>query len=148
MKSRFEVKSDALVLEVVVYKNSYDQEVVDILEELKELGGRSDIVSIRVKEGIQLLKQGDIECVEVYGEELYIRTATESYQTKGPLYQFSEKLNSQHFVKVSKSVLVNMNQLVRLENYFSGNMLATLTSGRKVTISRRYLKMLKTKLKV
>lgn len=80
--------------------------------------------------------------------EITITSRSKVYVTKGRLYKFLEKNNYESFVQVSKSCVINIKQLVKLETSFSGNMIAFMKSGKTVTVSRGFLPKLKQKVNI
>jgi len=63
------------------------------------------------------------------------------------LYEVKEKLQRYGFVQVSKSCLLNMNMLESVRNVGNSKMVAELSNGEQVIISRRYIPELKAAMK-
>lgn len=115
----------------------------NIYRRLSEKESRQ-VIKQRIDDGFQLIEVAAIEVVEVFGDELIIFLTTgEEIETKGRLYKLKEELADPLFVQITKSSLVNLRQIQKLENSFSGNMVAYLKSGKKQSVSRRYLADLK-----
>lgn len=100
---------------------------------------------LAVKDGdtYHFLEAEEIIYLEVYDKELTIKTKKATLTTRLPLKEMKEKLNPTVFVQVSKSLLLNIKELQKLEVAFSGNYYAFLSNGEKVTVSRRFIKELK-----
>jgi len=62
------------------------------------------------------------------------------------LYTLEEQLSTVNFIRVSKSLLLNINKIYSFYPKLSGNLEALLTNNEKVIISRRYVANLKSKL--
>lgn len=143
MKWLFKENPNKEEIELVIAKESHDQEVaalVDYLQGFKAM--KADVLAVKIEDSIQLLKLTEIIAVEVDGDYLDIMTNQGQYHTRERLYKLKEKLPSSNFIQVSKQSLININHLIRLEASFSGNMLAILSQKNKVIISRRYVKEL------
>ncbi|MGM0126374.1 hypothetical protein IGI37_003803 [Enterococcus sp. AZ194] len=105
---------------------------------------QNDTLTIKTNEGLELIKMNEIELIEVFSDELVISTIMGKDITfRGRLYKIKGMLDEQQFVQITKSTVVNLKQVQKLENSFSGNMLAILKSGERHSISRRYLPELK-----
>ncbi|MGY6563032.1 MAG: LytR/AlgR family response regulator transcription factor [Luteibaculaceae bacterium] len=79
----------------------------------------------------------DIRLLESEGN--YVRVY---FQTFKPLIlrslnSLEEKLDDKHFFRASRKFIINLNCIVKVENWFSGGLIAELTSGEKIEISRR-----------
>lgn len=59
---------------------------------------------------------------------------------------FLDELNSNTFMQVSKSELLNIQMIKKVEPSFSGNLIAVMSNGQKVNISRRFVSILKERL--
>lgn len=105
-----------------------------------------NVLSFKTEDGFIFLKSTEILFIEIMKEELTIHTAEKSFVTKGRLYKLLTHLEEGPFVQVHKSFVLNYYKIKKLENSFSGNMLAYLENGAKVTVSRRYLPNLKDKI--
>nr|WP_276057308.1 LytTR family DNA-binding domain-containing protein [Fructobacillus sp. CRL 2054] len=103
-----------------------------------------EVLSLKTADGLQLVKIKDIIYVDVSDSGLLIYTAkeTQPIQSKDRLATFLDRLKNPNFVQVSKHAAVNMNHLERLENSFSGSMLAKLENDNQTMVSRRYVKKL------
>uniref|UniRef100_UPI00359CA208 LytTR family DNA-binding domain-containing protein n=1 Tax=Nosocomiicoccus ampullae TaxID=489910 RepID=UPI00359CA208 len=55
-------------------------------------------------------------------------------------------MNSNTFMQVSKSELLNIQMIKKVEPSFSGNLIAVMSNGQKVNISRRFVSILKERL--
>jgi len=73
---------------------------------------------------------------------VYVDTLKGTFKYKERLYELEEKLNK-NFVRISKSVLVNVEEIQSLEMEFNGKMKMNLKSGDVEYTSRSYLKDIK-----
>ncbi|MGY3779433.1 LytTR family DNA-binding domain-containing protein [Isobaculum melis] len=138
------LKDLTLLIEAPTYEQA--EEVVHLL---KGKGTKAETLSIKTADGYELVMTNEIELIEVLGEEMTLfLLSNRQIQTKGRLYKLFEALNQRQFVQVSRSAIVNCQEIQKLENSFSGNMLAYLKSGKTTSISRRYLPQLKAKLNI
>ncbi len=84
-----------------------------------------------------------IESVE---KKQFIYTRNKTLEIKERLYQLEEMLPYPKFIRVSKSMILNIDAIASFIPKFSGNMDAKLINDERVNISRRYVSNLKTAL--
>ena len=103
-------------------------------------------LAIRSDEEFLMVQKSDIICAEVQDKTLTIPTKDDDIVTTKTLSALMEELQSETFMKVSKSGMLNIQMIDRVEPSFSGNLIARMKNGNKVSISRRYVSKLKERL--
>ena len=105
----------------------------------------------RFDERLQATSEGNTYNVQI-DEILYIESVDKKtfffstghvLQTEKRLYELEELLDEKTFFRASKSVIVNLNKITKLKPEVTRNILATLTNGEVIVISRRNVKALK-----
>ena len=81
--------------------------------------------------------------IEAVDKKTFLYTPSNVYETDKKLYELEEMLDGKTFFRCSKSVIVNLNKITKLKPEVTRNILATLTNGEVVVISRRNVKQLK-----
>lgn len=84
--------------------------------------------------------------IESIDRKVFIYTKAETYEISEKLYILEEQLSNNNFLRISKSMLLNINKIYSFYPKLSGNLEALLTNKEKVIISRRYVSNLKSKL--
>ena len=105
--------------------------------------GAPTVLSLKTTEGYQRIQQESIYYIEVFGKEVQLYLKEGHLVVRQSLASIEELLDSQKFVRVSKSALINVDKLKRLEMAFSGNYYGFLQQNYRVVISRRYFQQLK-----
>ena len=85
--------------------------------------------------------------IESVDGKTFLYTREQVYETPQRLYELEELLRPKHFVRISKSSLINLMKLRALRPALNGRMSAVLSSGEELIISRSYVKELKSALK-
>ena len=85
----------------------------------------------------------EILYIESVDKKTFLYTTGHVLQTEKRLYELEELLDEKTFFRASKSVIVNLNKITKLKPEVTRNILATLTNGEVVVISRRNVKQLK-----
>jgi DNA-binding LytR/AlgR family response regulator len=85
----------------------------------------------------------EILYIESVDKKTFLYTAGHVLRTEKRLYELEEILDAKTFFRCSKSVIVNLNKVSKLKPEVTRNILATLTNGEVIVISRRYAGALK-----
>ena len=89
----------------------------------------------------------DIFYIESVDNKTFIYCKSREYETKQKLYELEEILREKHFLRVSKSVLLNLMKVSSIKPTLNSRFTAVLFSGEQVIISRKYVPELKKALK-
>ncbi|MBO4775403.1 MAG: LytTR family transcriptional regulator DNA-binding domain-containing protein, partial [Lachnospiraceae bacterium] len=85
----------------------------------------------------------EILYAESVDKKTFIYTDEKVLSTDKRLYELENILDKRDFFRCSKSVIININKVTRLKPEITRNILATLSNGEVVVISRRYAAELK-----
>ena len=85
----------------------------------------------------------EILYIESVDKKTFLYTTGTVLQTEKRLYELEELLDEKTFFRCSKSVIVNLNKITTLKPEVTRTILATLTNGEVVVISRRNVRSLK-----
>ena len=123
----------------------------EITEEIREI-----VTFIKTRQGqltgVQEGKQYEIPVldvcyIEAVDNRVFLYTAKQVYETKQKLYELEELLKEKYFLRISKSLLVNLMKITSIKPAFNGRFLAVLQGGEEIIISRKYAPELKKALK-
>ncbi len=93
----------------------------------------------------ELIHYQDIIFIKADGGEVYLRTKQVSdYQLKEKLYELEQSLQSESFIRISKSTIVNIRHIHEIIPWFNGRLLLKLTNKEEVEVSRSYANDFKT----
>lgn len=98
---------------------------------------------VRDEEGMRPVDVGDI--VTITGAQDYAEVATASgrHLVRMSLGEFERRLDRARFLRVHRSAIINFHQLARTEPAGGGRMLAHMTSGEVVPVSRSGAQLLR-----
>jgi DNA-binding LytR/AlgR family response regulator len=82
---------------------------------------------------------------ETLQDILFVHTGSKMYEAKKRLYELEEILPKQ-FARISKSAIMNLDQVQYYSPLANGLMKATFYNGEETYISRKYLRLLRTKI--
>ncbi|HJU83638.1 MAG TPA: LytTR family transcriptional regulator DNA-binding domain-containing protein [Holophagaceae bacterium] len=108
-------------------------------------GGTQYLERVLVKSGDRhrLVKVEDIQWVEA--EDNYVRLHVEgtSHLLRQTLAGLSERLDPRRFRRIHRSSLVNLDHVLELQPWFSGDYMVLMHDGTKLTLSRTYKEQFK-----
>lgn len=89
----------------------------------------------------------DVFYIESVDNRNFIYTKDKVYETRQKLYELEEMLKDKHFLRVSKSTLLNLMKVSAIKPALNSRFTAVLFSGEQIVISRKYVPALKKTLK-
>ncbi len=89
----------------------------------------------------------DIYYMESVENRVYLYTADKVYESRQKIYELEEMLKEKHFLRASKSTLLNLLKVSAIKPALNGRFTAVLFSGEQVIITRKYVPELKKALK-
>ena len=130
------------VLEIRCHKISDD--VQEIISFVKSRQGQLSAVKDGQSIEVPLI---DIFYAESVDNRVFIYTAKESYEVRLKLYELEDMMKGRSFLRVQKSMLLNLMKVKSIKPALSGRYSAILKNGEEVVISRKYVANLKQTLK-
>ena len=129
--------------EVVIRCRRMDEGVARLMELLR----LSDARLTGVKDGeTHILDPGQVLYIDTADRATFLYTADGVYETPLRLYELEERLGSREFLRVSKSAIINYDQVRALRPDFGGRMRLTMSNGEVVMANRQYVPAIKDRL--
>ncbi len=85
----------------------------------------------------------DVYYFEAIDEKVFAYTKEQVYEIKMRLYEAENRFGQYHFVRCSKSVVLNLMLLDSISPAMSGRFFAHMKNGEKLMISRQYASQIK-----
>lgn len=126
---------------VKIYSNKYSKEVENIKDSLSETL-LDKIVAFQYKE-VFILSFDEIIRIYAQDKSVYIKTKDNTYTTRLTIYEFESKADRRNFIRISRSEIVNLDYVKRLDLSFTGTIAVELANGDVSYVSRRKLKEFK-----
>lgn len=118
-----------------IYSSEVNSEVVDAIAFLEN---NSSVITALDNERITVIQPQEIYMVRVENEQTFILCKNKKYRSPKRLYQLEQQLGK-GFMRISKSVVINLKQIECVEPSFKGMMSIVLKNGCKDYISRHYM---------
>jgi len=100
-------------------------------------------VAVRTGNNIQVVPVGDIMYIEAQGDYVAIHTSADNFLKEKPMRYYEAHLDSNTFVRIHRSYIVNVNYIQKLEYYDKESYMAILKNKEKLKLSTNGYKLLK-----
>lgn len=93
-----------------------------------------------VKSGARLvfLDMDEIDWIEAAGNYVKLRVGTQSYLLREGIGRITERLDTSHFVRIHRSIVVNVRRIKELQSCNRGEYIVVLKDGKELSCSRGY----------
>jgi len=109
-----------------------------MLAEVKEPAKPAERFAIKSGGRITILKTADIAWIQAAHNHVQIHEDQQSHLLRETISGIEQKLPPEKFVRISRSVIVNLERVKELQPRFYGEYEVTLQNGTRLTLSRRY----------
>ncbi|MBP9899935.1 MAG: response regulator [Verrucomicrobia bacterium] len=116
-----------------------DTAVAAVLELLGRQSGTSPYLtrlSIKTTDKIVFLKTEQIDCIESAGNYVAVQSGKDTHILRDTLNALESRLNPAHFLRISRSTIVNLNHIKELQPHFKGEHVVLLQNGKRLTMTR------------
>ena len=96
-----------------------------------------------IDEGIYQFNLSDVFYFEAVDERVFAYTKGASYELKTRLYELEKAYSDKHFIRCSKSFVINLMKLESISPALNGRFTAHMKNGEKIIISRQYVPEMK-----
>lgn len=129
--------------EVIIRCKQMDEHILKLVYALR--AGQEKLTATKGADIVQLLPK-EIYYFEAVDNKVFLYLEKDVYETKMKLYELEERFRGTDFLRVSKSVILNLSKVKSLSPAFNGRFEATMKNGEKLIISRQYVPALKEKI--
>lgn len=143
MKITIEDRPDGGEDEIIIRCKHIDEHLLKLVYALK--AGQEKLTATRGTDIVQVMPK-EIFYFEAVDNKVFLYLEKDVYETKQKLYELEERFRGTDFVRVSKSVILNLSKVKSLSPAFNGRFEATMKNGEKLIVSRAYVPVLKEKL--
>ncbi|WP_315110253.1 LytTR family DNA-binding domain-containing protein [Clostridium intestinale] len=142
----------SLKLEIKIEPNLKESKIViftsEVTEEIKEIINKINKTQGKVFKGIKdekiyLVNPNEIYYFYAENQKVLAKIDKHSLQIKSKLYELEEQLEGTNFIRISNSVIANIDKIKNLEMSFNGTLCIRFINGDVEYSSRRYVKKIK-----
>ena len=109
-----------------------------MLEDIKSGSKSLKRLTIKLTGRTILLPTDEIDWIETYGNYLKVHAGRESHLIRGTMQSLETKLDPERFVRVHRSVIVNIEKVKEIYPRSNGDQDLVLQNGRQLMLSRNY----------
>lgn len=143
MKITIVDRADGEEDEIIIRCKRMDEHILKLVYALR--AGQEKLTATKGNDIVQVLPK-EIYYFEAVDNKVFLYLEKDVYETKMKLYELEERFRGTDFLRVSKSVILNLSKVKSLSPAFSGRFEATMKNGEKLIISRQYAPTLKEKI--
>lgn len=126
---------------IMILTASMTEDVNMVLNRLSESTPR--IISGSRHEKIEVIEEGDLIRVYANAGKVFAVTEKGEYTVRFRLYEMEQRLNPEHFVRISNSEMINLKKVKHFDLSFTGTIYVELANGTTTYVSRRYVPKIK-----
>jgi len=109
-----------------------------LLEDLKAQPKLAERLPVKSEGRIIFLRLTDIDWVEAADNYVKLHSGSEAHMLRETMTALESKLPSDRFLRISRSAMVNIEQIKELHPMFHGEYIVILRSGTRLTLTRGY----------
>ena len=110
-------------------------------------GGYLTRLMIKASGRVVLLKVGEIDFIEADGNYAKLHVGRKSHLLREKMHDLEGRLDPAKFVRIHRSVIVNLDRIKELHPHFNGDYIVILEDGRQLRLSRTRRENLEARLK-
>ena len=143
MKITLELGEAYAETELIVRCRQVDEEVERLLQQFQS---PNEKLIVTQGEKTFFLSPQEVFYLESVERKCFVYTQTGTYESAEKLLELEERLDSHRFMRISKSVIVNMASINNITRNFDATMKLELVGGERLIASRHYARALKERL--
>lgn len=139
----FEVLIDSSYKEpkIIILTDKMTDEIAEIMKILSETS--IDSLPVYSERGVEIVECKNIIRIYTEKQKVFVQTVKGVYTVRLRLYELIEKLDSQLFVRISNSEIVNIKMIANMDITMTGTIGVLLKGNIKTYASRRYVSKIK-----
>ena len=114
------------------------QQMVGLLQGTQSSIQTPEQLAFRVNGRLIFVDLDDIDWIEASANYVQVNAGPESYLVRETIGRISARLDGEKFVRIHRSVIVNVRRIKELESCNAGEYIAILKSGKKLPCSRGF----------
>jgi two-component system LytT family response regulator len=115
-----------------------EAELEQLLATVREKRGFPDRVVVRTGSTARFVNVPEIQWIEARGNYLRLHLLNARHLVRETLRDFAARLDPARFVRIHRSIVVNLDAIASVEPHFHGEYVLTLRTGQRLQSSRTY----------
>lgn len=114
------------------------QRLAALLDDLKSEPRQTERLAVKSDGRIFFLKLAEIDWIEAADNYVKLHTGAETHLLRETMTALEDRLPGDRFLRISRSVIVNIEQIKELQPLFHGEYVVILRAGSRLTLTRSY----------
>jgi two-component system LytT family response regulator len=121
-------------------QGSVTRRILTLLEEInaRERGRGRDRLVVRTPERAFFLRADSVDWIEAAGKVVHLHVGRTVHALRESMAELEQELDPTRFVRVSRSVIVNLDRIQEIQPWFQGDYVLILADGTRLTSTRGY----------
>lgn len=141
MKVEVEIDETLKESKIVIFTNKITNEVQEIINKLKS--NEDKVYTGTRDQKIYLLNPKEIFYFYAENQKVLVKTEDQILQVKLKLYEIEEQISGTNFIRISNSVIANIDKIKNFEITLNGTLCIKFINGDIEYSSRRYVSKIK-----
>jgi len=132
-----EIREEKKELRVIIECRKADEQVFRLRTHLELFNNK---LQAKTDSGICFINVKDALYFEAVDDKIFLYTEASVMEVRHRLYELEEMLSAKDFIRISKSVIVNINKIATLRPELNRTLLLAMCNGEQLVVSRSYAK--------
>jgi two-component system LytT family response regulator len=116
----------------------YEEQLLELVKEVAERGTSWNRIAVREEGRVRFVKPAEIDWLEAQGNYVRLHAGKRSYLIRERMNALETRLAPDKFLRISRSTLVNLEQVIEWQPLFHGDSVVILRDGTRLNLSRVY----------
>lgn len=125
---------------IIIESPNLSDEVQNCINYIENMNDFPSQIIARKNNNIHFIDLKNIVCFFSENKYNYLRTIDDTYKIKYKLYELEELLNNQKFIRISKSCIINIDQVKYFNIGILNTILVELKDNTKEVVTKKYFK--------
>ncbi len=112
--------------------------IVQLLEGLKQEKQHLDRIVVKTNDKMFLIRTDDIDWIEADDNYVKLHTSEKTHLLRQTMKNMEDTLDPNMFLRIHRSVIVNMDRIKEIQQWFNNEYTVILKDGTELTMSRGY----------
>ena len=136
-------ESAARVRAVMSKRSDWSEKAAALLAQIAQRDQTLRRIAVKNGGRILFVDVADVDWFEAAGNYVRLHTAKTAYLVRTTMAALERKLDKSAFVRIHRSVIVNVGRITELEARFRGDYVVVLRGGKKLDLQRAYARELR-----
>lgn len=141
MKVEIKIDENQKEPRVIVKTDKITDEINEIVKKISSV--KPWVIVGFCENSAEILDKNKVLRIYAENGKTYAETGKKKYNLRMRLYELEEKLESDKFVRISNSEIINLSAVKGFDLSFAGTICVSLSNGTVTYVSRRYVSRIK-----